>query len=126
MVYEISVESSFVAQHGIRLPNGTVEPTHKHVWQVTVRFIGDQLDACGLLVDFDDVKAALAQVLGPVQGADLNQSALLNGLNPTAENVALTLFDALYERCGRDKRLSGVEVTEAPGCTATYRRPRSP
>jgi hypothetical protein len=52
MVYEVLVESSFVARHGIRLPDGTVEPDHEHDWRVTARFIGEELDDCGLLVDF--------------------------------------------------------------------------
>jgi 6-pyruvoyltetrahydropterin/6-carboxytetrahydropterin synthase len=125
MVYEITVESSFVARHGIELPNGTVEPAHEHDWHVTARFVGSGLDSCGLLVDFDVVKAALDAVLAPLRGADLNHAPALDGLNPTAEFVARTIFEDLFEKCGRDERLFSVTVTEAPGCSACYRRPHS-
>ena len=127
MVYEVTVEASFVARHGIRLPDGTVEPSHEHDWRVTARFVGSQLDACGLLVDFDAVKAALVQVLAPLRGADLNRTPALHGLNPTAENVAHVILEGLFERCGRDPRLFSVTVTEAPGCAAVCQRsPFSP
>lgn len=125
MVYEITVESSFIARHGIRLPDGAVEPSHEHDWHVTARFVGPDLNPCGLLVDFDAVKAALDAVLAPLRGADLNQAPALDGLNPTAECVARTIFEHLFEKCRRDERLFSVTVTEAPGCAAVYRRSHS-
>jgi 6-pyruvoyltetrahydropterin/6-carboxytetrahydropterin synthase len=122
MWYEVLLEGGFTARHGIRLPDGRVEPSHAHDWRVTVCFRGSQLDECGLLVDFDAVRADLKQVLARFEQTDLNQCPAMGGLNPTAEQVAKVIFEAMGQRWERDGRLHRVRVTEAPGCTAVYGR----
>ena len=122
MTYEVLVEGGFTARHGIRLPDGSVEPSHAHDWRVTVRFVGSQLDDCGMLVDFRDLKSDLDEVTAPFDQADLNRSPVMQGLNPTAEHVAKVIFETMSRRRHGDKRFHSVRVMEAPGCTAVYGR----
>ena len=120
MTYEILVDGGFTARHGIRLPDGDVEPGHAHTWQVRVRFVGSELDECGRLVDFEVVKADLDEVCARLDQSDLNTNPAMRNLNPTAEYVARIIFEAMLQRWDRDQRLCSAQVTEAPGCTAVY------
>ncbi|MCP4591436.1 MAG: 6-carboxytetrahydropterin synthase [bacterium] len=122
MTYEVLVDSGFDARHGICLPDGTIEPAHTHRWEVTVKLVSSRLDSCGLVADFDAVRADLEAVLGRLDDTDLNNNPRMRGLNPTAEHVARVVFEALLERRGGDPSLFSIKVTEAPGCAVVYRR----
>ena len=122
MVYEVLVDAEFTARHGIRLPDGTVEPSHAHAWRVTVRYAGAELDECGLLIDFEAVKSDLGELVAELNGADLDAAPIMRGLSPTAEHVARVIFDEMSKRGGGVDRLCGVRVTEAAGCVAGYCR----
>ena len=122
MMYEVLVEGGFTARHGVRLPDGNIEPLHTHDWGVTVRFAGRELDECGLLVNFDAVKSALNAVLARFEHTDLNQNPAMCGLNPTAEHVAKVIFEAMLQRWNGDERLRSVRVSEAPHAAAVYGR----
>jgi len=119
-MYQVSVRSKFSAVHSLLLADGQYEPSHGHNWSVEARFAGPELDATGILVDFREVQAALRKVLGQLHHADLNGSALLGGLNPSAENVARAICAALAADVPCPQMLESVCVEEAPGCTATY------
>jgi len=126
-MYRVSVRSGFSASHRLRLGDGRLEPPHGHDWSVEADFAGPELDECGLLIDFEEVQAALQLVLQSLHHTDLNEAELLRGLNPSAENVARVICDALAERVLRPELLEGVRVEEAPGCFAAYlRRAPSP
>jgi 6-pyruvoyltetrahydropterin/6-carboxytetrahydropterin synthase len=123
-MHEISVETVFSAAHAIVI-RGEREPLHGHDWRVTVRFAGPELDADGLLVDFHAVEAALEAVVGPWRSGNLNeQPPFVDGLNPTAEHVAMTIAGQLSSRLAGElaagARLVSATVTEAPGCAATH------
>lgn len=97
---------------------------HGHNWRVTLVACGERLDEDGLLVDFHALQGALAQVLRSLDNRDLNSIEPFVGVNPTAEQVARHVFEAVVERC-RDRipngvRIESVEVTESPGCSAVY------
>jgi 6-pyruvoyltetrahydropterin/6-carboxytetrahydropterin synthase len=121
-MYRVSVSTSFSAAHRLRLPDGAYEPPHGHDWSVEARFVGSQLDSTGLLIDFEDARAALQAVVGRLHHTDLNDCSLMAGLNPSAENVARVVFDALAGHVSRPELLESVHVVEAPGCTAAYFR----
>jgi len=117
-MYTVTVESRFSATHHIRLHDGTVEPPHGHDWLVRVTFAKPSLDSLGMVVDFADAKRALKSVLSRLHYRDLNQLPDLAGKNPTTEVVAEWVFHQIAAQ-GLDS-LARVEVTEAPGCVATY------
>ena len=127
-MYELSVRAEFCAAHAIVIA-GQREPVHGHNWRVTATVAGNGLDADGLLCDFHLVEAALREVIGPYHNADLNRVAPFTDVNPTAENVAKHIADGLAARLeGRlppGAAVVSVSVTEAPGCTATYRISRT-
>lgn len=122
-VFRLTVTSEFCAAHAIVI-SGAREPVHGHNWRVEAVVEGPDLDSDGLLCDFHAVERSLAEVIGPLHNADLNQATLLEGLNPTAEIVARRICEALSSALEGDlapgARVARVSVTEAPGCRAEY------
>ena len=119
-MYELAVERTFCAAHALML-GGTQETTHGHNWHVNVVVQGEQLDADGLLCDFHMLEKLVDRVIGGLHNADLNKTAPFDRINPTAEQVARHIATAVLPALPRGVRLTRVSVTEAPGCTATYR-----
>jgi 6-pyruvoyltetrahydropterin/6-carboxytetrahydropterin synthase len=125
-MYELTVEREFCAAHAITIA-GEREAVHGHNWRVRVVVAGPALDADGLLCDFHDVERRLDEVLAPFRNQDLNRTAPFDRLNPTAEHVARHLAAQLTERLApclpAGTAVASVSVTEAPGCSATFRIP---
>lgn len=126
-MFRLTVQAEFCAAHAITI-RGEREPVHGHNWRVEAVVEGPGLDADGLLCDFHAVEAALREVIGPLDNADLNEA--LAGINPTAENVARAICEGLASRLGGvlapEARVARVSVTEAPGCRAEYAPPAPP
>ena len=118
-MYELSVERSFCAAHALLIGNER-EPLHGHTWHVTLTVRGERLDGDGLLLDFHDLEARLEGIVGPWHNTNLNEAAAFAETNPTAENVARRIADAMDAGLPRGVRVGSVHVTEAPGCRAAY------
>lgn len=124
LVYEITVQSEFAAAHAIAI-RGSREKNHGHNWRVTVDIQGDSLDDDGLLCDFHLIESELSAIIEPFRNADLNTTQPFDRTNPTAENVAVYIASTLQHRLAhvlpRGACVSRVSITEAPGCTASFR-----
>ena len=70
-MYTVTVESTFTASHQLTMADGGKEPLHGHDWVVRVAVSADELDETGLAVDFNDLKAMIADVTEPFTGARL-------------------------------------------------------
>jgi len=119
-MYELTVSREFCAAHAIRIGDH-LEPVHGHNWRVILTVAGATLDTNGVVCDFHLLERALDAVIRPFHNADLNAMPPFHSLNPTAENVARFIADAVTKALPRGVRLRSVAVTEAPGCVATYR-----
>lgn len=119
-MYELAVERDFRAAHAVTV-DGRRESAHDHTWHVAVVVAGPAVDSEGLLCDFHVVQRQLDLALEPLRGRDLNQTPPFDHVNPTAEMVARHLAEVIGPRLPAGVALAGVSVTEAPGCTATYR-----
>lgn len=117
-MYTVVVEGTFSAFHQVRLGDGTLEAPHKHDWLVRAHFARSELDEAGMVVDFSKAQSALRSVLAGLDQANLNGHEGIAGKNPTAEVVARYVFDRVSET--DPSVLRRIEVTEAPGCVATY------
>lgn len=73
-----------------------------------------------MVIDFVEAQTILKSIVTPLHHADLNSLEAFQHANPTAEIVAKYIFDRCYEKC--PDTLQRVEITEAPGCIATYQR----
>jgi 6-pyruvoyltetrahydropterin/6-carboxytetrahydropterin synthase len=96
-MYHMTVEGRFSAAHCIREHPGACRNLHGHNYRVVVHLTGSELDPLGMLIDYGDVKRALAAVLDPYDHAYLNDLPDFATVNPTSEGLARTLFGQLKD-----------------------------
>ncbi|MFP3927454.1 MAG: 6-carboxytetrahydropterin synthase QueD [Desulfobacteraceae bacterium] len=120
-MYELKILSQFAAAHQLREFGGKCEQMHGHNWKVEVRVEGEELDQTGLLIDFQEIKTATARVLGRLDHKFLNEVSPFDRLNPSSENIARYIFEALQEEL-KDPgvRVSCVTAWESDTAGASY------
>jgi 6-pyruvoyltetrahydropterin/6-carboxytetrahydropterin synthase len=84
----VHARASFTARHALTRYLGEPEESHSHLWQVAVRVGTDRLNDEGYAVDFHAVHQALATVVAPLDGSDLNAHPEIGAPTPSAERVA--------------------------------------
>ena len=118
-MFEISVESSFHAQHAVKI-QGVEELPHFHDWKVVVQIGGPKLNEDGVLIDFLELEENLKEILSEFQDSNLNLHHCLGQNNPSAENVAKYIGNCIQDCIEPPNMLTTVTVTEAPNCKAIY------
>ena len=116
-MYEIKVRSHFSAAHNLVNYRGKCERLHGHNWNIEAVFAYRSLDKDGLAMDFKDAKALLNDVLETLDHAYLNDIEALKGVNPTSENIAKFIYDAVKKQCAS---LRSISVWENENACATY------
>jgi 6-pyruvoyltetrahydropterin/6-carboxytetrahydropterin synthase len=116
-VFRIRVEDDFDASHVIPGHPGKCKNLHGHTYRVEVFVKGDKLDKNDILEgsDFTLLKKSLADVIGKYDHKHMND--VITG-NPTAENIAKTIFGELRDRATNG--LEKVRVWESPRSYAEY------
>ena len=123
--FTVMEEISFSAWHQIRLPDGTLEPLHRHEWLVRIYIRSKELDQLGLVADFLEIRKILKEIILKWEGKILNREAPFSeGLNPTAELVAFAIYREFTSRYrtekGKEFHIWKVEVREAPSSWAIF------
>ena len=153
MAYELFIQADFSAAHQLREYKGKCERLHGHNWRIDLRLAGDRLNAEGLLLDFTEAKRILGEVLERFDHRYLNEVEPFDRLQPSSENIARTIAEAVAERLpvatgghgdspvesdstGRHPaaagvarragvRVASVTAWESDRCAATYSPPLS-
>ena len=122
-MYEISVETHFDAAHYLRGYKGKCESLHGHRYKVVARLKTYKLDDIGLAYDFTELKQHLNEILSRFDHACLNDAAPFDRINPSAENIASTIYDELKQKLTRSSvTLACVETWESPFTGIIYSR----
>ena len=84
-----------------------------------------ELNSIGLAVDFTDVKAVVKEVIEPLDHVNLNDLPPFStpDKNPTAENIALYLFNEIRGRLRHlapQASVKRVDIYETDSCSASY------
>ena len=120
-MYEISVEKHFDAAHYLRGYQGKCEEMHGHRYRVVVKVKAEKLNDIGLAYDFTDLKRYLKEVIGRFDHICLNDIPPFEKLNPTAENIAATIYQELGEKLKEEPvTLVSVAAWESPEQGVTY------
>jgi 6-pyruvoyltetrahydropterin/6-carboxytetrahydropterin synthase len=119
MMFEISATTSFSASHQLRLYDGAIEPLHGHNWQVKVTVAAEKLDVIGVVMDFHQLERRLHRIIDGYHNHHLNDLPAFAQANPSAENVALRIAEAL--KLPARVTLLAVEVCETPENCAVVR-----
>jgi 6-pyruvoyltetrahydropterin/6-carboxytetrahydropterin synthase len=121
MPYELFITAEFSAAHNLRHYKGKCERLHGHNWRVDLRLAGRRLNKEGMLLDFVEAKRILAEVLDPFDHTYLNEVPPLDRLQPSSENLARVVAEAVAKRLPKGVRVASVTCWESTRCAATYR-----
>jgi 6-pyruvoyltetrahydropterin/6-carboxytetrahydropterin synthase len=123
--YEVGASAPLRALH--RLPWGGPGEREPHVHDYRVELVVERsdLDERGVVIDLDVLNAALADVLGRLDGRDLDDVVAPRPTEGvTVEALARWLHDALRDAVrGAGGEALAIRVWEAPDAFGGYRAP---
>lgn len=122
-MFSVGIRREFQAQHFLIGGDwGAENQPHSHDYVVEVELEGQPLDEHGYLLDIDDIKRHLDDLLSQFEGRMLNSLPDFEGLNPSLERFARILCAALANRV-RNEQLSAltIKLWEDPVAWASYR-----
>lgn len=125
-MYEVEITIWFSAAHRLRDYNGKCEHLHGHNYKVAVAARAEQPGRGGMVIDFGDLKKATAEVIEKLDHGYLNEIPPFDEVEPSAENIARFVFDAIALQLGdQSGLLFRVSVWESPNSRATYFKERA-
>ncbi len=119
-MFTISVETHFQASHQLILPDGSKEPLHSHDWVVTTTVSSENLDDMGVVMDFRALREMVLNVTAELDNTALGEVEHFRQNNPSAENVAIYVYEKLRVELPEGMELRSIEVVEEPGCSAKF------
>jgi 6-pyruvoyltetrahydropterin/6-carboxytetrahydropterin synthase len=120
-LYELTIETSFSAAHQLRGYKGRCERLHGHNWKVNIHVVSDTLNELDMVMDFHELKDMAKETISALDHSFLNDMFPFTEINPSSENVAKWIFDALKKKINSGPvRLSAVTVWESDTASATY------
>lgn len=116
-MYEITIEDTFDSAHCLRGYDGACQNLHGHTYRASAKFRFRELDSLGMSLDFRKAKESLREATVYLDHAYMNDLPEFADANPTAENIARTI----YQRMKTDHpELVSVSVWETATSCATY------
>ncbi len=117
----LRILSEFAAAHSLRNYDGDCSRLHGHNWKIEVEVSADRLDSLGMVVDFKEVKRVTQEVTGRYDHRYLNEITPFDQINPTAEQIAQTLFEGIANGLNDDRvQVDAVTVWETDRASARY------
>ncbi len=102
------------------LPDGSKEPLHIHDWVVTTAVGSEKLDDMGVGMDFRTLREMVESVTVELDNTALGEVEHFRRNNPSAENVAMYIYDKIRVELPDGVQLQSVKVVEEPGCSAKF------
>ena len=116
-MYILSIEKSFCAGHQLRDYDGPCARLHGPNWQVRVEVAAHTLDKAGMSIDFEHLESITWDVLKNLDHNHLNNIPPFDKINPTAENIARYIYEAVQIKLPDTIELRRVDIWE----TQTYK-----
>ncbi len=121
-MFDIFIDTHFSAGHHLRNYPGNCEQPHGHNWKVRVTVRATALDELGMGIDFRTLKTAVNKVIDTLDHRNLNDHESFRTTNPSSENLAVFIFDALGQELTTDRyQPYSVEVRETDSAGVIYR-----
>ncbi len=117
------VKRRFSAAHKVEGYPGNCSRLHGHNWTVVLRVVADSLDEIGMAFDFRELKKILDGIIAQLDHTYLNDNPILEGINPTAENLARKIFELVAGQLPEGVKVASVEVWESDNSGAKYFEP---
>jgi 6-pyruvoyltetrahydropterin/6-carboxytetrahydropterin synthase len=124
-MYEIFRERVFSASHQLRDYKGQCERLHGHNWRVRVHLTAQELDEHGMVLDFHELDAMMAEAIAPFDHRHLNEVAPFLDTNPSSENLARVICERVMASLPAGSiRVSRCDVWENDRSRARYTPPK--
>ena len=88
----------FASAHSLRGYPGDCAKLHGHNWKIEVQVSGESLNEIGMVIDFKEIKRHAKEVVKELDHSFLNDHPYFAKTNPTAENIAVYLFQEIARR----------------------------
>jgi len=123
-MFEVGVARDFHATHQLVEPETGGAP-HGHDYRAEVLVRGDALDANGMLVDIDVLRAAVETCVAELESVQLESIEAFTGVSTTVESVAQHLWRHVCELIGPPVAAASIRVTihESGDAWASFDRP---
>ena len=112
-MYRISVEEDFSSAHSLRDYPGKCASIHGHNWKVRITVRTAKLDERGMGMDFGSLKKMLAELVKRFDHVNLNQIPPFDKQNPTAENIARTIYELARGGLPAGVELESIQLWES-------------
>ncbi len=120
-MYTLTVLEGFAAAHRLPVSGGRCERLHGHNWKVEVTVQSEDLNEFGMVIDFQDLKALIWEVLKALDHSFLNEHPFFMEQQPTAENLARYIYQTLSSGLAFPSvTLTCVRVWESESTAAAY------
>ena len=121
-MFELKIVTHFAAAHQLKMVAQKCENLHGHNWKIEVYLKGEKLNRAGILMDFGEVKAHVADIMAELDHKFLNETDLFSDdYPPSSENIAhyvATRLQALIT--DPTVQVSRVSAWESDNACATY------
>jgi len=119
-LYTISIETDFAASHQLKGYHGKCRSLHGHTWKVRVEVLALETDSIGISIDFRKLRTIAENVIEKIDHKHLNEVPPFDEINPTAENLARTIYTQIREKLPPPIRMSRVTVWESVRHAVSY------
>ena len=120
-MYEVVVHTHFASAHNLRGYEGKCEGLHGHNWKIAVRVGAEKLDSLGMVLDFNELKRRLNEIIQRLDHKYLNDVPPFDTINPSSENIAYFVFQEFRKVINSErKKVTSVSVWESDHSIATY------
>ena len=116
-MFVIEVREHFDAAHALRGYKGKCENLHGHRFEVVATLKAAELDETGLAFDFTVLKRHLREILASYDHTCLNDVPPFDGINPSSENIAVTIYEEFRKR---ELLIFSIQVYESADSCVTY------
>ena len=97
-MYYATIDDKISSAHQLREYQGKCERLHGHNWTIRVTVSGNELDKCGMLIDFGILKQRLKNILEILDHRFINEVPPFDKINPSAENIAEYIFVSMKDK----------------------------
>lgn len=120
--YTVFKDFELSAGHAIRGHTRGCQHLHGHNYRLRVHVSARELDELGMVIDFVDLKAVVAEVAEPFDHRVINDIPPFDEVNTTAELLARHVYRGVADRLADEGRVrvERVEVWETPTSCAIY------
>ena len=119
--YTLKVVSDFASAHTLRGYPGACSRMHGHNWKVETEIEASNLDETGMAIDFKTIRKATIELTDKLDHRYLNEIAPFDTINPTAENIAATIFEGLSKTLNTDSvRVIAITLWETERACVRY------